>query len=269
MRNHAKYAAIGIIFISGLGFAASALACSTEAWMGGNAGIPANANSGSPPTVARYSEFCGLAVTGTGHVQDNTPSDTRYRARLYVLDGLTGAGAIDIFEAYSDIGATNALFKVTFNGSQFVFDATDAGGGSATVASANGWNLVEFDWNSDGTFSYWVNADATADAANGSTSAGTGTVEAVRMGAPNGFATQTGKLTFDAFESRRSTAVGALLAGDANGNLSVNIFDIIGIQNEILNPATNLADGQPDCNGNGSVNVFDIICVQNIILGGN
>ncbi len=91
----------------------------------------------------------------------------------------------------------------------------------------------------------------------------------MQLGAPNGMGGLTGEITFDAFEAHRTTNVGALVVGDANGNLSVNIFDMIGIQNEILDPVTKLAAGQPDCNENGSVNIFDMICVQNIILAGN
>jgi hypothetical protein len=265
-------ALLGSVFLLGFGCAFDIQACTVDGWLGGASGVPANANPASPPTVARYSELCALAVTNTSYVQDNNASDTRYRARFYVLDGLDGADPIDIFVAYSDPGATTTLFKVAFNGSQFTFNATAAGGESASASALAGkvWNVVEFDWDSGtNSFNYWVNVDATTDPATGSVDAGTGTVEAVRLGAPNGFSPQSGKLTFDAFESHRTTPVGWLLVGDANGNLSVNIFDMIGVQNEILNPVTSLAVGQPDCNGNGTVNVFDMICVQNIILGGN
>jgi Dockerin type I domain len=260
MRNM-DYALFGGIILVGLGFAMDAQACSTDGWLGGVSGFPANAVAGSPPAVSRYSELCALAVTGQAHVQDDNPSDARYRARFYVLDGLTGAAAIDVFEAYSDEAATNPLFKVSFNGSQFTFDATDAGGTSTTFASVNGWNLVEFDWDSDtGDFDFWVNADATTDPTSGSVNSGTGTVEAVRLGAPNGFAPQTGKLTFDAFESHRTTPVGPLLVGDSNGNGSVTIADVVSVLNEL---AGTLQVGQPDCNENGSVTVADAVCLIN------
>jgi hypothetical protein len=267
MRNM-ESALFGGIVLMALGFAPDTQACTTEGWPGPNSGIGANANPASPPTVARYSELCALAVTNTSHVQDDNASDTRYRARFYVLDGLTGADPIDIFVAYSNEGATTTLFKVAFNGSQFTFNATGAGGGSASAASVNGWNLVEFDWDSgSNTFDYWVNADATTapDNPTGSVNAGTGTVEAVRLGAPNGFAPQSGKITFDAFESHRTTAVGALLVGDANASGTVSGLDLVRIQNEILQ--VNLASGQPDCNKNGAVSGIDLVCVQNIILG--
>jgi hypothetical protein len=205
--------------------------------------------------------LCGLAVTNTSYVQDNNASDTRYRARFYVLDGLAGADPIDIFVAYSDEGATTTLFKVAFNGAQFTFNATGAGGGSNTAASVNGWNVVEFDWDTGAnTFRFWVNADATSANPTGSVNAGTGTVEAVRLGAPNGFSPQTGKLTFDAFESHRTTPVGELLACDTNGNGSRTIADVVAVLNEL---AGTLQVGQPDCNKNGGVTVADAVSLIN------
>lgn len=261
VRNYAKYAVLGVICLTALGSAAGALACSTEAWLGGASGIPANAMAGSPPSVSRYSELCGFAVTATSHVQDNNPSDARYRARFYVLDGLTGSDPVDIFEAYSDEAATAALFRVRFDGAQFTFDATSAGGGSASIGSANGWNSVEFDWDTgSNTFSFWVNTDATTDEPDGSVNAGAGTVESVRLGAPNGFAPQTGKLTYDAFESRRTTPVGRLLVGDSNGNGSITIADVVSVLNEL---AGTLQIGQPDCNENGTVTIADAVCLIN------
>jgi hypothetical protein len=241
-----------------LGF--NAEACSTDGWAGGTSNIPANGQAASPPGVSRYSEFCALAITGQAHVQSNfAVNESQYRARFYVLDSLTGAGTVDIFEAYSDEGGASALFKISFNGSQFTFDATDAGGGSTTIASVNGWNVIEFDWNSGGNFALWVNADATADAATGTIASGSGTVESVRLGAPNGFS-QTGRLNFDAFESHRTTPVGNLLVGDGNGNGSLTIADVITIGNELNGT---LAAGQPDCNQNGSITIADVICAGN------
>jgi hypothetical protein len=233
------------------------LACSTDGWIGGSVGGTAD----SPPAVARYSEFCAYALTESGYVQSNFASDERYRGRFYVLDGLTGGDAIDIFEAYAADSATGPLFRIAFDGAEFTFDATDAGGNSASTPASSGWNLIEFDWDSGtNTFTYWVNADAAVDPASGSVAAGTGTVEAVRLGAPNGFLPQTGKLTFDAFESHRMDPVGGLLDGDANGNGSLTIADVITIGNELNGT---LGAGQPDCNRNGSITIADVICVGN------
>jgi outer membrane protein assembly factor BamB len=54
--------------------------------------------------------------------------------------------------------------------------------------------------------------------------------------------------------------------GDANGDGSINVQDVICIINVILDTGT--ASGSPDCNEDGTVNVQDVICVINKILGG-
>lgn len=255
----------GGIAILASGFALNASACTAAAWDS----VSGSGVTASPGLVARYSEFCAYEIAGTGHVQSNKASDQRYIARFYVLDGLGGTGDVEIFQAFSDDGATTPLFKISLDGAQFTFDAGDAGGGQATAASKNGWNLVEIDWDSgSNTFDYWVNANAAADTATGSINPGVGTVEAVRLGAPNGIAPQTGKLTFDAFESHRSTPVGVLLAGDANNDGSINILDLGIVRIELLNPGNVnlLAPGQPDCNSDGSINILDVGCVRLVLL---
>lgn len=266
----------GCFFVLGLALSFGVQACTTDGWQGGTSNIPANADVGSPLAVARYSEYCALKVNDTSWVQSSLANDNRYIGRFYVLPKLTGTGSVDLLVAYSDEAGASPLFKVSYNGTQFVFDASAAGGGTGNAPAASGWNLVEFEFDSDtDNFNYWVNenwdynAQTYTTGPTGNFSAGTGTVDSVRLGAPNGMGGFGGSVSYDAYESHRTTNVGALRVGDANGNNSVNIFDMIGIQNEILDPATSLAIGQPDCNENGSVNVFDMICVQNIILGGN
>ena len=255
-----------------LGFLSSpaVMACSTDAWLGGVSDFPPNGLAGSPPTVSRYSELCALEVTDTGHVQSNLASDARYRGRFYVLDGLTGAGDIDVFTAYAEDAATTELFTISFDGTTFTFDAQSAGGTSATAASSSGWNLVEFDWDSGtNSFVFWVNADASVDPATGSADSGDGTVEAVRLGAPSGFASQTGKLIFDAFESHRTTSIGALLACDAEGdsnNNDVDINDALAVLDEVFANPSILANGQPDCDLNGSVNINDALAILDLVF---
>ena len=266
---------VGSLLVLGLGFGLSAHACTTGGWQGGVNGIPANGDAGSPLTVSRYSEFCALAITDTSWVQSDFASDTHYIGRFYVYPDLTGSGSVDLLVAYSDEGGASPLFTISYNGSQFIFDADGAGGGSDNAVAESGWNLIEFEYDADSdNFNYWVNetwnfdTDAYSTGPTGNSASGAGTVESVRLGAPNGMDGFAGTITYDAFEAHRTTNVGALRVGDANGNDSVNIFDMIGVQNEILDPANSLAIGQPDCNENGSVNVFDMICVQNIILSG-
>ena len=174
---------------------------------------------------------------------------------------------MDILEAYSNDGATTALFKISLDGSQFTFDATDAGGGSASAPSASGWNVVEIDWDSvGGTFKYWVNADAASEVETGSVSAGAGTVESINLGAPNGFGSQTGELTFDAFESHRSLPVGLLLNCDAEGDLDIDINDVLAVVDEVFGNPVVLAGGQPDCTSNGSVDINDALGIVDIVF---
>ena len=58
----------------------------------------------------------------------------------------------------------------------------------------------------------------------------------------------------------------SFLPGDANGDGSINVQDVVCIINVILDTGT--APGSLDCNGDGNVNVLDVICVINKILGG-
>ncbi|MEJ8566606.1 dockerin type I domain-containing protein [Elongatibacter sediminis] len=207
-----------------------------------------------------------MSLDNTGHVQDNSPSHSAMIARFYVLPQLTGSGDADIFVAYSNEAPSGVLFDISFDGTNFNFDAGGAGGASASAAAVTGWNLIEVKFNSGGNFEYWVNVDATTDPATGSFSSGSGTIEAVRMGLPNGLGGFSGgKVSYDSYESHASTPVGSLLIGDANADETVNVLDYSSVQQDILG---NLQSGQPDCNLDGSVNVLDYGCVQSVILGG-
>jgi hypothetical protein len=254
----------GSVLLIGLGFGLNAQACTTAGWLGGFVDGGGSAVVGSPPAISRLQEFCALKVTGQSHVQSDWANDARYIGRFYLFDGLQGTGGLTIFRAFSAEDGTGALFHINFDGSQFTFDTSDAGGElSAGVASIGGWNLVEFDWDSvGGTMKYWVNADASADPETGSINAGAGTVDSVQLGAPTGMGNHTGMMIFDTFESHRTTPVGAVLVGDANNDGNINSGDIIGVINEFFS-AENLAIGAPDCNGDGNVNSGDIICIIN------
>jgi len=264
---------VGGLLILGMGFGLSAQACTTDGWLGGKSGIPDNGDVGSPLTVSRVSELCALAITDTSWVQSNAASNTKYIGRFYVYPNLSGSGTVDLLVAYSDEGGADVdtLFKVSYDGTDFIFDARGADGDFESATASSGWNLIEFEYDSgSNTFNYWVNEawdfdSLSYEAVTGSFASGTGTVEAVKLGAPNGMDGSTGTITFDAFEAHRTKSVGALLAGDSNFSGSINVFDMVSQQNEILGNA--LAPGQPDCNLNGSVNVFDLVCVQNKILG--
>lgn len=53
-----------------------------------------------------------------------------------------------------------------------------------------------------------------------------------------------------------------VLAGDANGDKSVNIFDLVQVRNA-LNQAVTAANFRSDTNADGSINIFDLVTVRN------
>ncbi|MCF6225571.1 MAG: dockerin type I repeat-containing protein [Xanthomonadales bacterium] len=255
--------ALGMLFASNSFAASGVTTCNTVAWLGGASGAfnPNDPNH----SVPRVKGFCGLEVTGTGHVQDDSPTaETSFVGHFYFLPDFSGSGSTDIFVAYTDNTAATEAIVISYDGSNIIIDASAIGGGSATVAAVSGWNLVEFAWESGTTGNFWVNADATSDPVSATFTPGSGSIEAVRLGAPNGLGGFTGRSLFDEYVSNRTQAVGALLMGDANDDSSINIFDMAGVQNEILNNA--LQSGQPDCNADGNINIFDMACIQIIIL---
>lgn len=236
--------------------ASSAMACTLSNWTSTSGAVAAG--DPSADSIARYSGTCGMAASATGYVQDDSPSaEARVVTRFYVLDGLTGSGDVNVFRAYSDAGAATPVITVAFDGADFTFTTP---GGSTTVAANDGkWNSVEIDWQSGGNMSISMNGGAATTVA-----AGTGTIETVRFGIPDGMGTNTGTLTFDAYEMHRSTAVGRLICADATGDSVVNAGDLTSVVSEILGT---LAVGQPDCTEDGTVNAGDLTCVVNTILG--
>ncbi len=267
----------GSVLLIGLGFGLNAQACSSDNW-----DDDPNTTVGSPfgtaDVINRFSELCAMQVDdqgAPGYVQSNgtTIPDDRYIGRFYVFPNVSGSGDVDILVAYSDDLAApeDELFAISFDGTHFNFDAGGATGGSDSWEAESGWNLVEFEFNSDGTFNYWVNAAWNFDtlsyaAPSGSFDSGTGGVQAVRLGTPNGMAGQSGSYSFDAFEAHRSTNVGALIACDADdsGNPDINVNDILAVIDERFGSPPTLAQGQPDCNFDGEINLNDILETINV-----
>ena len=251
------------LLIAGTLSASTAMACTTDLWNGGVEGTPV---AGSPTAVSRVSGLCAMELTGTGSVKDTSPAaETTAIMRFYVFAELL-SGAPVIFEAFSDDNATSSLLTVSFDGSNFVFDAGAGASGNVPGKSKVGWNLVELAWTGGGTMEYWVNTDSNDTAATGSVAAAGGTMESVVLGTADAL---DGILTFDDYESHRSTPVGGVLLGDSDGSAIIDVFDMIGTQKEILQQGQTdafLADGQPDCNLSGAIDVFDMICTQKIIL---
>ena len=264
-----------------LGSLAAQSQCNVSAWdaaTGAAAGGPSDANN-----QARYSGLCSMDGTngavlnnGTGPAGDGNNAavsgpigESGMIARFYFL--AQGSGTATIFEAYSDeLGAT-PVYSVTYNGTNVT--VTPVSGGSAVsipVISTVNWHSVEVKWASgDGTnggaIEVWVDSDALTASADGATTSASAaaSINAVKLGGivNSGFT----KLIFDDYESRRSTAVGRLLAGDSNSDGTIDLGDVITILNEFLNIST--ATGVPDTNEDGAIDLGDVIGALNIFLG--
>jgi hypothetical protein len=254
------------LFLAGLFIALDAFSCSTAAWIpGGTGSVEANNPANGVP---RINGSCGVKVTGTGHVQDNSAdAEAKLIVRFYFLPQLDGTGSTDIFVAYSDespIPDANLtkLFSVKYDNdnSNIVVDATAANGGTTSVAViGNHWHLIEFSWESGQTGSLWVDADATSDPASSTFASGTGTVESVRLGAPNGFGALNGMAFFDDYVSHRSLPVGGVLTGDGNLDGIFDQNDIDAIKAEFL--FGTYPSGSTDCNLDSNINSGDVNCV--------
>ncbi|MFN2334055.1 MAG: hypothetical protein ABR550_06480, partial [Wenzhouxiangellaceae bacterium] len=142
-----------------------------------------------------------------------------------------------------------------------------ATGQSVSQQGSTNWLSVEIDWArgaGNGVISLSVNGLAAAEntaLSNGAAAA----LQAVRLGNLDG---APGVLGFDSYESRRSTAVGRLVVGDATADGSVGITDVVATLNEAVgSTADTLAIGQPDCTEDGTVGIADVICVLNVAVG--
>lgn len=254
--------------------ASFAQACTLGAWTGGNAGDAAAADSTNPTSA--YSGEC-LMTTSGGFVQDDSPGgEAEMISRFYF--NASGSGSAVIYETFSDEPATNAdgssIYTVTFDASANTITVADTfGGGSATGAlalNAGGeWNSVEVHWVSGGAIDVWVNADATTDAATDSATSGGGSISSSRLGAGTSGIVAKGvgfTANFDDFEARRTTNVGRLKLGDADGDGSRELSDAVLLLNEFLSPVSQIIDGQRDANEDGTFGLSDAVATLNLFL---
>ncbi len=247
------------LLLAGVLFTSNALACSTTAWSPGASGDVTTSDPADG--VPRVSGSCGFKVFGAGHVQDNSPdTEDQFIGRFYFLPKLSGSGEADIFVAYSDEASTE-LFSVNYDGTNIIIDATAASGDKSTPipVTSDHWHLIEFSWEAGQSGSLWVNADATKEPASTTFASGTGAVESIRLGAPNGFGGLTGMAFFDDYQSDRSQPVGALLAGDGNQDGALDEEDVTAVVDEFLHDT--YPGGVVDCNLDGEVNSGDVNCV--------
>ena len=252
--------AAGAVLAGAMLVSQAAMACTLDNWSANNGAVVAG--DPSADSIARYAGFCGMQVTGTGYVQDNNPGGiSRIVARFYVLN--TNTGTAEIYAGYGDTSGGSERFNVTLDNAGTVTLTDTATGQSVQQTGSTDWLSVEVDWAEgagDGVVSLSVNGQTASENAALNNS---GTpLQSVRLGSLDA---AVGTLNFDAYESRRSTAVGRLIVGDADNNSTVGGGDLSAVIAEFLDGT--LAPGTPDCDENGSVGGGDLSCVIDIFLG--
>ena len=253
-----RAAVAAMLLVGGALSTQAAMACQLTAWNGGLS--PTNAptpGSPSPDGIARYAGLCAMQAAdgAVSYVQDNSPGGiTRIVARFYVLAN----------------NSEDAIVYEGLDGTSTVFDVTVAADGAVTLSSgsqnistagnAGKWNSIEIDWTSGDALSLIVNG---GNAATG-TGAAAGTLDSVRLGNIDGAA---GTLNFDAYESRRSTAVGRLCRGEVTGDGTRTNDDVLEIFNvEVASGGFNLVTGQPDFTEDGLVTNDDVLDLFNNVV---
>ena len=287
--------------------AAFAANCNTTAWGalsppgGAVAGSPVagdpSADDGTPNTSSRYSGSCGLVADAAGDfVRDGTPGgagegtpEATYISRFYVRPGTTSGEAI-VFQAMANEATDYPVVQISYDGAaqQFIFRASNATGTgflpatSTAAAPRNKWYAIETNFNRTtgilgisplrGNNGQTINPSAASITgitlpSGGATADG---VDFVNFGwISNGTG---GTITVDAFESRRSTAIGHLKRADSNGSGACDANDITALANEITDilvgaAAPRLATGQPDATEDGAVDANDITGTALVIIG--
>jgi hypothetical protein len=252
-------------------FGQAAQACAISAWSSAT-GVTQAANTGEPAAgFARYSGRCSFKTTaGSQFVQDNSPgSASSYKARMYVKADAGSAG--NVFKARNAAGT--AIITIAKSGTTFTFNVNGAATQPAPVTIIEGrWYSIEMDWAAGAAATFKVKGAgqtvATSPAAVTSGAAPAGDLIAnVQMG--NTEAAGTGTMSFDEFDSRRTTAPGRLCRGDANGNSAGNPAGVLtgGDAQAIFNEVGTggLSPGQPDFNENGTVTGGDAQAIFNAV----
>lgn len=218
----------------------------------------------------RYFGPCGLRVPFGGseswleNRQDgsaNPLNEASYRVRFFAFfDDLSGS-AVPFFEAYDEADPAVPVFTIFFDESDGIgVDVNGDGTVDHWAPVSEGWQEIEFAYEAGGTFVFSLNGVSSEIRTSSSRN-----VTFVRLGDIDGDK-GSGWADFDDFDSRRSSfpsSEAPVLAGDANGDGVVNIFDALALRDELA--GVSLADGQVDCDGNGAVNIFDAICLRDLL----
>jgi len=271
MNKLTKIALAASLLVGGI---ASTQACSLGAWDDNAsstslAGGPAEAGA---LEFARYHGLCSMQTAGAtpqvlnngvGGATSGPGGEASMIARFYFLPG---AGTGDIFTTYSDDVATTAVYTVSYAGGNVTVTPSGAGAGgpvSVAVDGTKSWHSVEVSWaNNGGAINVWVDTDATADPLDATTTSAT-TTDTIEAGILGG----TAGMIFDAYESRRTTAVGRFLPGDTDGDDDVDILDVQSGIDEFL--GVSFSSGVVNCDEDDDLraDINDIQCQINIFLG--
>jgi len=264
MKIMTRIAQLSVLLVATFSMSA-AMACTTSAWSAVT-GNPAPLDGEPEVALPRISGTCAMTLTAAGSVKDTSPAaETKVFIRFYVLGDISSD--VIIFEAFSNDSAApeTSMVSVTFDGTNFVFDAGVAPSadvpGKALIGGKAPWNMIQLSWLKNGTMAYTVNGGTDEEQA-GTVDATDDFMESVVLGS---VADPGGTLIFDDYESHRETAVDGLLIADGNSDDLVDVADIVIARNEAL--GRGLASGTPDCTLDGEVDVADIVCTRNTALG--
>lgn len=282
---------VAMAAVAGMAAAPSLFAqtCSTGQWgQGSNPSVVATIGSpiaGGPigASVARYQGRCalsgGTAAAGGRYVQDSSPAaEATFRTRFYFFSSATGATVIyrAANQAASLTDMSTGQIRVTQNGTTLtVAGPTGSGAAFSTPIVANRWYGVEIGYNNTATalgtgagsvpastMTVSVRGNAVNAPVTGSVTlpapAAANNIDFAQLGNLSG----TGGAITDAYESRRTTAIGFLCRGDATGEGSLGVADRAAASTEVNSFGATLSTGQPDCDENGSVGVSDRACIS-------
>lgn len=244
-------------------------ACSTAAWSA-TVGSASAVEPFEQAGATRYSGHCALgAVPGTvGHVVDNTPSDTVYRARFQVYTGTSDASPT-IFRATSADNLTaTALLSVAYSGPLQRLEFSAAGETLVVGVSRNRWVAIEVLYQGGVPLQAWATHRGVQATLVGTSNLPAVPVESVGLGVVAASA-GTGRVYVDEFDSTRSssTRIGPLCRGDSSADGAIGLSDASFIATERVQRV--LASGQPDCNEDGVVDVFDVACTHRRRIDGD
>ena len=227
-----KMKVLSLALIGAFGYAGVAsAACPSSAsppWTaeGALGGTLAIASPGYDGTECRLDSALTGGLASFATVQDDSPNgEARYRAQFIVnADSLASMGFTDaayLFTANSGAGPQVSL-SIVGDGAggrlvSFTVPNASAAGGSdvGSVAMASGENYIEFDLDSSGHFSLWVNNnnESAPDFTNSSFDNGGATIETAFLGlagpTPGYMSKYSGTAVgFDQFDSRRQSFIG-------------------------------------------------------------